>query len=657
MKTNVIQWRGKRGAAPPRLCTGKRDTCPGRGFCFTERKDNMNKRQKRALIRILGAAGLFLIAMLASRLVGEAYAWACPLVFAAPYLFIGYDVLMGAARNIVKGRLFDEQFLMTVATLGAFAIGEYPEGVFVMLFYQVGELFQSVSVSRTRRAIAALSEICPDTVRLVTEAGEEETDAEDVAVGSLIRVLPGDRVPIDGRVVTGHTALDLSALTGEALPVEVGEGDRVESGAVVLDGALLLETLCPFSESTASRILAMVEEATDRKARVERFITRFSRFYTPTVCILAVFAAFLPLLWGAELPESVYGALSFLVISCPCALVISVPLTFFCAIGGAAKGGVLFKGASELEALAGVTGVAFDKTGTLTEGRLCPSRVMPYETEERAFLSYLLGAERESEHPVACALRRAYPEAAASSVVTEAKTVAGKGVSAVVDGALILAGRASFLEEAGVSLPVIEAPDGMGVYAAREGRYIGAVFFDDTVKKESAAAVARLKHLGLSPIVMLSGDRPESAMRVAEGCGIGEVRASLLPEEKPAALSSLAAAGGRMAFVGDGINDSPALAVAAAGIAMGLGGTDAAVEAADVVLLDDSPMGVPVAIAHARRARRIVWQNIVFSLGVKAAVMVLSFLSLTGMWAAVFADVGVSVVAILNATRAFRMKR
>ena len=615
----------------------------------------MTKKQKKALYRILTAAVLLVLAFFVAGRLSGSRLWAAAL-YAIPYLFIGYDVLYGAARGLLRGYLFDERFLMTVATVGAFIIGEYPEGVFVMLFYQVGELFQSVSVSRTRRAIASLSEICPDTVRLVTDGGEEETDAEEVAVGSLIRVLPGDRVPINGRVVSGRSAVDLSALTGEALPREVCEGEIVESGAVALDGALLLETLCPFAESTASRILTMVEEATDHKARVERFITRFSKIYTPVVCIFAVFSAFFPLLWRVPFAQSIYGALSFLVISCPCALVISVPLTFFCAIGGGARGGVLYKGASELEALARVKGVAFDKTGTLTEGKLRPTLVLPYNTDEGVLLSYLLGAEAESEHPVAVSLRRAYPAiAAAGRTVSEARTVAGKGVEAVVNGAFVTAGQRRLLEEKGVFVPDVKE-DGVAVFVAVSGKYLGAVFFDDTVKGDSRAAVEALKRQGLAPVLMLSGDRPESAKKMAAACGITEARASLLPEEKLAILSALEKEGRPMAFVGDGINDSPALAAASAGIAMGLGGTDAAVEAADAVLLDDSPLDVSLAIAHARRTRRIVWQNIIFSLGVKAAVMVLSFFSVTGMWAAVFADVGVSVLAILNATRAFRMK-
>ncbi len=617
----------------------------------------MTRKQKKMLIRIIITALLFFAALAALPFVSlPPPGKVC--LFLLPYLFIGWDVLCGALRNILRGHLFDEKFLMTVATVGAFIIGEYPEGVFVMLFYQTGELFQSTAVGKTRRNIAALAEICPDTVRLVTEEGEEEADAEDIPVGSLIRVLPGERVPIDSVTVSGHSTLDLSALTGEALPKEVGEGDTVDSGAVNNEGVLLLRTVRPFAESTASRILEMVENATDRKARVERFITRFSKIYTPTVCILAVFAALLPLLWQVPFTKSVYGALSFLVISCPCALVISVPLTFFSAIGGAAKRGVLFKGASELEGLARAEAVAFDKTGTLTEGRLQPTHVLPYEAEEKTLLPCLLGAEAGSLHPVALSLRRAYPDlAAASREVREERTVVGKGVSALVDGRRVLAGKKELLLEASIPVPALDEPSGVAVYVAADEKYIGAVFFDDKIKEESKEAISALAALGLSPIMMLSGDRKENAERIAAACGISDVHAALLPEEKVAVLEKTQAASGKpFAFVGDGINDSPALAVAASGIAMGALGSDAAVEAADVVILDDAPKKVATAIRHARRTKRIVWQNIIFSLGVKVAVMVLSFFSLTGMWAAVFADVGVSVIAILNAMRAFRVK-
>lgn len=622
----------------------------------------MDKEQKEQLWRIILSGVLLAAAFVLTRVVFTALPfWANILIYLVPYLLIGGEVLLEAGKNILHGELFDEEFLMTVATVGAFAIGEYPEAVFVMLFFQIGELFEETAVKRSRRSIAALTEICPDTAILITPEGEKETAAEDIPVGSLILVRPGDRVPLDGIVEEGQSSLDVAALTGESLPLYAGPGVTVASGAVNLQGTLRVRTVRVFEESTASRILEMVENATDRKAKVENFITRFSRIYTPAVCGAAVLAAVIPLFFGMPFRESLYAALSFLVISCPCALVISVPLSFFCGIGGAAKRGILVKGASELEALARIHTVAFDKTGTLTEGKFAVSDLCPAEgVSKEELLSLAACAESYSSHPLARSLVEAagaLSDDATAHKTENAEEVAGGGVKATVDGKAVAAGTARFLATLGVRA---EEPKEIGavVHLACDGRYMGYILLEDRIKPASRDAVEALRRLGVSREVMISGDKKATAGAVAEKLGLDEAYAELLPADKVKTVQKeRAAANGGLLYVGDGINDAPSLAEADCGIAMGALGSDAAVNAADVVLMDDCPLRVPEAIRHARKVKRLVTENIVFALSVKVAVMVLSFLHIAPLWAAVFADVGVSVIAICNAMRGNNLKR
>ena len=615
----------------------------------------MNKKQKRALFRILCAAALFVLSFLAVRYLAPPFPFSL-LMYLVPYLFIGYDVLFDALRGIFRGDLFDEKFLMSVATVGALIIGEYPEAVFVLLFFRVGELFESVAVHKSRNALKDLAKICPDTARVLNEktGKAEECAIEDIPKGTLIRILPGDRIPLDAVVVSGSSALDTSALTGEALPKDVSVGESLHSGALNLTGVLVARTVCVAEEDTASRILALVEGATDRKAKIEGFITRFSRFYTPTVCILAVFVAVLPIFFGVPLKESAYNALSFLVISCPCALVISVPLSFFAGIGGAARRGILFKGSREMEALARTRAVFFDKTGTLTKGAFGVTDAVCVGTVEKAaLLSLAAAAESQSTHPVARAIAAASPFESAPSEVTE---LAGRGVRAIIDGEAVLVGNAQLLEENGVPFQNHTEASGTAVFVAKGGELLGYILLSDTVKETASEAIEKLSALGVRRTAILSGDHRENALRVASTLGIGAVYAELLPSDKvDALLSERANIQGGVAYVGDGINDAPVLAASDAGIALGALGSDAAAYAADVVLTSPDPLGVPTAIAHARRTRRIVIENIVFALSVKVAVCILSALSLTGIGAAVFADVGVSVIAILNAMRSGRI--
>ncbi len=617
----------------------------------------MTQRQRRALWHVLSTIPLFAGALLATRL------WAIPplweaAIFAVPYLFIGGGVLLEAGRNLVRGRVFDEELLMAVATLGAFAIEEYPEAVFVMLFFKVGELFEQTAVHRSRRAIAALAEICPDTARLLTNGGEETVDAEDIPVGACIRVLPGERIPLDGVIEEGASTLDTAALTGESLPRDVAVGDTVASGSVNLTGVLRLRVLRPFAESTASRILEMVENATDRKARAEQFITRFSRVYTPTVCALALLAAFLPLAFDVPFTDSLRAALNFLVISCPCALVISVPLTFFCGIGGAARRGILLKGASELETLAAVKTAVFDKTGTLTEGRFSVTCLHTEQgVTEEELLSLALAAESHSLHPIArsvCAF--AEQKKTPPPVLDELTEQAGEGIRATIRGERLLVGNARLMRAEGISVPQ-ELPSGSAVLVARGGRLLGYLVLTDRIKSDTAAAITALRRAGITHTVMLSGDRAPTAEQVAQALGLDEYRAELLPADKVAEMERIREKHprGKLLYVRGGINNAPVIAASDVGVAMGALGSDAAAVAADVVLMDDSLAALPRALTLAKKTRRIVWQNVIFSLGVKVAVMVLSLLLPLGMWAAVFADVGVSVIAILNASRAWRI--
>lgn len=629
---------------------------------------HLSRKQKKLLIRILLSATCFFPLFLLK----ETGAWDFGgslvvelLLFLVPYGIIGYDVLRKAFFNILRGQIFDECFLMVVATMGAILIGflpgahaEYAEAVAVMLFYQVGEFFQSVAVGKSRRSIAALMDIRPDFARRISDSGtEEEMDPAEVLVGSLILVKPGERIPLDGIVEEGSSTLDTAALTGEALPRAVEAGDTVASGCINLSGVLRIRTTTEFASSTVSRILTLVENASTSKARSEQFITRFARFYTPLVVFSALELAILPpiflggwALWAAR-------ALTFLVVSCPCALVISVPLSFFGGIGGASRCGVLVKGANYFESLAKAEIVVFDKTGTLTEGRFSVARCFPAQgvTEEELLL-FAARAERYSNHPISRAIAEAAGASEAASC-TRLEEIPGAGVIAEVEGSIYAAGNERLMRHVGAEAGEIPADLGTTVMVAVNGRYVGTVVLEDAPKADSKEALEALRRVGVRKSVMLTGDRAPMAARVAADLRIDEYRAELLPEDKVTSVEALLTEKPKnrtLLFVGDGINDAPVLARADVGIAMGTLGSDAAIEAADVVLMDDKPSRIALAIRLARRTLRIARQNIFFAIGVKVAVMVLAAFGLASMWLAVFADVGVAVIAILNALRSMR---
>lgn len=608
----------------------------------------MTKKQKKALYRILVSGGLYGIALLLPKVQGWEWAY-----FVVPYVCIAYDVLIGAGRNIVHGQIFDEKFLMALATLGAWATGEYPETVAVMLFYQVGELFQSCAVERSRRSIGALMELRPDSARVLRKGDWEEVDPEEVEVGETLLVRPGERVPLDGVLVEGETLLDTVALTGEALPRHATVGDSVPSGCVNTTGVITLQVTKEYGESTVARILELVENSADNKAKSEDFIARFARVYTPAVVGAAVLLALIPSLITGDWQTWVYRALSFLVVSCPCALVISVPLSFFGGIGGAAKAGILVKGSNYLEKLGDMDCVAFDKTGTLTTGQLKLREVCPAEgVEEQTLLTLAAAAEAHSSHPIAACIREAageYPEA------TEVTEEAGYGVSAQVEGKQILVGGSRLLKKAGISVQEVQGA-GTVSHVAVDGKYLGYIRIGDAPKAHAQKAIQGLKALGVRQTVLLTGDRQASGEALAKELGLDEVRCELLPGDKVTALEQIMAghAGKTVGYVGDGINDAPVLARADVGVAMGALGADAAIEAADVVLMDDDPAKLLQAVAIARRTGRIVKENIVFAIGVKVLTLIFSAVGIANMWWAVFADVGVAVIAILNALRCLK---
>ena len=621
----------------------------------------MTKKQKRVLFRVLGATG---IAALASLI--PMSRWPEAAAFLAAYLLAGYDVLRKALHGIRSRQIFDENFLMAVATVGALALGEYREAVAVMVFYQIGELFQSYAVGKSRRSIAALMDIRPDHANLEREDGSvEQTDPGDVPLGAVILVKPGERVPLDGTVLEGASALDTAALTGESAPRDVQPGDELLSGCANLTGLLRGQVTKPYGESTVARILELVENSAMKKSRAEAFITRFARYYTPAVCAAALALAVLPplalLLAGREAGWGIwiYRALSFLVISCPCALVISIPLSFFGGIGGASAQGILVKGSNDLEALAATATVVFDKTGTLTEGVFAVRQVLPAEGRcEEEVLSAAALAEQWSDHPISRSLREAWQGDPAAHMVENAHETAGRGVQATVDGHDILAGNRRLMEQHGLTPP--EAPQGgAAVYVARDGAYLGCVLISDRIKAGAGEALRALKRSGVKKTVMLTGDGEAAALPVARELGVDQVFAGLLPQDKVERVEALLAEKGEretLAFVGDGVNDAPVLSRADLGVAMGAMGSDAAIEASDVVLMDDDPRKLSLAIAIARRTMRIVRQNIVFALAVKAACLVLTARGVTNMWWAIFADVGVMVLAVLNAARALYTK-
>ena len=617
----------------------------------------MTKKQKRMLMRIGGAVALFIPGMiLEDSTVGI-------VLLLAAYALIGWDILWRAATGIRHGRVFDENFLMAVATIGALALSDYSEGVAVMLLYQIGEWFQGYAVQRSRRSISSLMDIRPDTARVVRDGAEEEVFPDEVEVGETIIVRPGERVPLDGIITKGDGLLDTSALTGESMPRETHAGDEIISGCINQTGVLEVRVTTPYEESTVERILSLVEEATDKKATTEAFITRFARWYTPAVVIGAVLLAIIPpLVTGDPFGMWIYRALTFLVISCPCALVISVPLSFFAGIGGASRAGILIKGGNYLEALANADTVVFDKTGTLTKGSFHVASVIPAEGfKEEEVLFYAANAERYSTHPIGRSILRAFTGGGNTTEDTDVHAMeenAGRGISAHINGHFILLGTHDLLTaKKTVGIPPI--PHTGAVYLSVDGRFAGVVHVADEIKEDAAAAVRALKERGIRETVMLTGDSRWIGTNVGKSLGIDTIHAELLPADKVAQVEARLAAkkeGKTLAYVGDGINDAPVLARADVGIAMGALGSDAAIEAADVVLMTDEPRKIATAIDIARKTMSIAWQNIVFAIGIKAVVLVLGALGYAGLWAAIFADVGVTVLAILNAMRALSVK-
>lgn len=617
----------------------------------------MEKEHKIALARIL-ASGLLLVLSYVTSFTQIVTVALC----VAAYIIIGGDIVVKAVRNIFRGEVFDECFLMSVATIGAFAIGEYPEAVAVMLFYQIGELFMDVAVDRSRDSISRLMDIRPDHANVEDADGTLRRVApEEVPAGTVIVVKPGEKIPLDGTVVSGNSSLDTSALTGESMPREAGDGDSVISGSMNLTGVLRIKTTGTYGESTVAHILSLVENAENGKAHTEKFITRFARYYTPFVVVAALLLAVVPPLFaGGGWMLWLNRALIFLVISCPCALVVSVPLTFFAGIGGASRRGILFKGSNYIEALARVRTVVFDKTGTLTNGSFTVTGVYPVEgVEEEALVETAALAEIYSDHPVAAALRGACRQETDKSRVDGTENFAGEGIMAYVDGKSVYAGNDRLMARAGVSF-VAPAVVGTVVHVASEGKYLGHVVVSDTIKPQTAEALSGLRRAGVEQTVMLTGDRSDVAESVAHELGIDEVNAGLLPDGKVQLMEDIIRhrrGQGTVAFVGDGINDAPVLKLSDVGIAMGAAGSDAAIEAADVVLMDDNPAKVAQGMTIARRTLSIVKQNIVFAIGVKVAVLLLGAVGLATMWAAVFSDVGVTVLAVLNAMRAMGTKK
>ena len=614
----------------------------------------MSRKQMKSLCRILAGAAFLLAAVL---IPVEGYLRL--LLFLIPYLLAGGDVLWRAVRNILRGQVFDENFLMAVATIGAFFIGEYPEAVLVMVFYQVGEWFQGYAVGRSRASIASLMDIRPDHANLETPDGLRQADPEEVAVGDVIVIKSGERIPLDGTVLEGRTTLDTAALTGESLPREIGPGESVISGCINIGGLLRVKVTKPYGESTVAKILDLVENSSNKKARAENFITRFARVYTPLVVIAAVLLAVLPpLLWNQAWHEWIQRALIFLVISCPCALVISIPLGFFGGIGGASRQGILVKGSNYLEALSKTEIVVFDKTGTLTKGTFNVTAVHPDVLPEERLLELAALAESYSDHPISRSLREAYHKEIDTSRVGNVEDIPGYGVTARVDGRLVGVGGGKLMERLGIPYRNCHRT-GTIVHVAVDGEYAGHIVIADEIKLDAVQTIAALKAQGVRKTVMLTGDQPSVGENVAKTLGIDEVYAGLLPADKVEHVERLLrekSGRGTLAFVGDGVNDAPVLSRADIGIAMGALGSDAAIEAADVVLMDDKPSKIVDAIRISRKTRRIVQQNIVFALGVKLLVLILGACGVATMWAAVFADVGVSVLAILNAMRALRTK-
>lgn len=619
----------------------------------------MNKKQKKVLIRIIITAVLLVALKLLiefSVLPETGIPTLC--MYLIPYVVIGYDIIKKAFKGIIHGRPFDENFLMTVATIGAIATGEYSESAAVMLFYQIGELFQSYAVGKSRKSISTLMDIRPDYAWIDGENGEQvQVDPSTVEVGTVITVRPGERVPIDGVIVGGASTVDTVALTGESVPSRVGEGDNVLSGCINLSGALKIKTEKQFSESTASKILELAADAGAKKSRSEAFISRFARIYTPCICIGALALAVLPpvirLLMGmsGDWSSWIYRALTFLVISCPCALVISIPLTFFAGIGSAGKSGILVKGSGYMEMLSRVRTVAFDKTGTMTKGVFEVAGVHHSPLSSGQLIEYAALAEGYSGHPISRSLQKAYGKKVDNSRISDVTEHGGKGITALVDGARVAVGNDKLMRELGIDYLECHHT-GTVVHVALEGEYAGHILIKDVIKPDAKEAIADLRSLGVTDTVMLSGDRDETAKKVGAELGIGRTIGSLMPADKVGVVENMLGKNGAVAFVGDGINDAPVLARADVGIAMGALGSDAAIEAADVVIMNDSPRGIARAIRISRKCMRIVYENITFAIAIKLICLVLGATGHADMWLAVFADVGVMVIAVLNAIRA-----
>lgn len=621
----------------------------------------MNKKQKKVLIRIIVAVALLIILSFV-----PAEGWLQLALYMIPYLVIGYDILKKAVKGIMNRQVFDENFLMAVATVGAIALGDYKEGVAVMLFYQIGELFQSYAVGKSRRNISELMDIRPDYANIEKDGEVVQVDPDEVAIGTIILVKPGEKIPIDGIVTEGTSSLNTSALTGESLPRNAKEGDEVISGCINMTGLLKIKTTREFGESTVSKILELVENSSSRKSRSENFISKFARVYTPAVCYGAVALALIPpivrmVFMGlpADFGTWIYRALTFLVISCPCALVISIPLSFFAGIGGASKEGVLVKGSNYLETLSQTKYVVFDKTGTMTQGVFEVSGIFPAALSKEELIEYAACAESYSSHPISKSLQKAYGKEIDKNHVTEVTEVSGKGVTAKVDGRLVAAGNGRLMDQLGIPYTVCDQV-GTLVYVAVDGTFAGCIVISDLLKPHAKEAIDALKKAGVTRTVMLTGDTKRVADSVAAELGIHEVCSELLPADKVAKVEELLAKKSekeKLAFVGDGINDAPVLSRADIGIAMGALGSDAAIEAADIVLMDDDPLKIAKAIKISRKCIHIVYENIYFAIGIKVICLILGALGIANMWAAIFADVGVMVIAVLNAIRALFVKK
>ena len=609
----------------------------------------MSRKQKKNLIRILAAVAVLLLSVLLP--VAD---WIKIVIALAAYGLAGWDVLWGAVRGIAHGQVFDEKFLMAVATLGAIASQDYNEACAVMIFYQIGELFQGIAVGKSRRDIAALMDIRPDTANVLRDGVEQEVSPEEVAVGETIVVKPGEKIPLDGEVIEGSTAVNTAALTGESLPQDKNVGDKVISGSINMTGVIKVRTTSEFGESTVARVLELVENSASKKAKVENFITRFARYYTPCVVIAALILAIIPPLFVGNWWDWVNRALTFLVVSCPCALVVSVPLSFFGGIGGASRKGILIKGSNYLETLSKVNTAVFDKTGTLTKGSFAVTAIHPAKVSNDELLDIAAVAECNSNHPIAQSIVAAHKGHINPERVSSVKEIAGRGVEAVIDGRTIYVGNSKLMDDVHADWHECHHV-GTVIHIAENGKYLGHIVISDEPKPDSKEAIQKLKALGVKKVVMLTGDSRKVAENVANELGVDEVRAELLPADKVTEVEKLLESDGPLAFVGDGINDAPVLSRADVGIAMGALGSDAAIEAADVVLMDDKPSKIPEAMNIARKTMRIVRQNIIVSLTVKGLVLIITAIGMGNMWYAVFADVGVLILAVLNAMRALKV--